>query len=59
MESLEKIGPELPGATSEVMMLREQIKRYESEIMRLRGLADELSWALSKAVLMSGAPKGQ
>lgn len=43
---------------SETEILVERLKQYEGEIMRLRNLADELSWALAKAVINSGPPKG-
>jgi len=42
----------------ELAILRNQVKQYEGEIMRLRGLADELSWALARSVLMQSQPKG-
>lgn len=58
MATSEPIGPELPEVPPEIAILRDQVKRYENEIMRLRGLADELSWALAKVVLNGNPPKG-
>lgn len=51
LASSDDLKKDLSKMTKERDQALEQVRRYESELIRVRGLADDLALALAKSVL--------